>query len=121
MLKKFLNEKYFNIKLFDKQYRQIIFDCRNNLTMSANENDEFSKYQVIYRFNIIYKNRNDLIILCFFLKKSVDKLNELQAFSSIKQIPSELIMHRLTFTMNMCNKLGIYVIIYYILPRYIFC
>jgi len=57
----------------------------------------------------------------FFLKKSVDKLNELQAFSSIKQIPSELIMHRLTFTMNMCNKLGIYVIIYYILPRYIFC
>lgn len=63
MLKKILNEKYFNIKLFDKQYRQIIFDCRNNLTMSLkNENGEFSKYQVIYRFNIIYKNRNDLII-----------------------------------------------------------
>jgi predicted glycosyltransferase involved in capsule biosynthesis len=67
MLKKILNEKYFNIKLFDKQFRQIIFDCRNNSTMSLkNENGEFSKYQVIYRFNIIYKNRNDLIILFFF-------------------------------------------------------
>lgn len=44
------------------------------------------------------------------IKKSLDKLNELQTYSAIKQVPSDLIMHRLTYTMNMCKKLEIEVL-----------
>jgi hypothetical protein len=101
--------KFVKCRLFLINFKQISSSAHFKATFDNKMNtSDFENYQVI---NL---NNYSLILNIFylssiiFLKKSIDKLNSLQAMPAIKMhSPSDLTRLRLSNTANMCKKLNL--------------